>query len=107
MVTGGAYTLEKYEKKGTSVFKADPNFYGPKSEVDAIALVYFTNEDAMLADLKSGKVDWVDEVPIAAATTLPRRHGIAVPRSRAPRPPTSPGTPTRRRRRTASCSTRR
>lgn len=78
IVTGGAYTMEKWEKKGTTVLKADPNFYGPKSNVDAIALVYYTNEDAMLTDLKGGKVDWVDEVPLAAATTLSKESGITV-----------------------------
>jgi peptide/nickel transport system substrate-binding protein len=78
VVTGGAYTLEKWEKKGTTVLKADPNFYGPKSNVDAIALVYFTNDDAMLADLKAGKIDWVDEVPIAAATTLAKEKSITL-----------------------------
>jgi peptide/nickel transport system substrate-binding protein len=78
MVSGGAYSLEKWDKKGTSVLKANPDFYGPKSKVDAIALVYYTNEDAMLADLKSGEIDWVDEVPITAATSLAETEGIVV-----------------------------
>lgn len=78
MVSGGAYSVEKWEEKGTTIFKANTDFYGPKSSTDAIALVYYTNEDAMLADLKSGKIDWVDEVPIAAATTLSEEAGIVV-----------------------------
>lgn len=78
MVSGGAYSLEKWDKKGTSVLKANPDFYGPKSNVEAIALVYYTNEDAMLADLTSGEIDWVDEVPITAATTLAETEGIVV-----------------------------
>jgi len=78
IVTGGPYTIEKWELKGTTVFKADPNFYGPKSKVSAIALVYYTSEDAMLADLRNGEIDWVDEVPISAATALAKEKGIVV-----------------------------
>jgi peptide/nickel transport system substrate-binding protein len=78
IVSGGAYSIEKWEEKGTTIFKANTDFYGPISHVDAIALVYYTNEDAMLADLKSGKIDWVDEVPIAAATTMSQEAGIVV-----------------------------
>lgn len=78
IVSAGPYTVEKYTKEGTTVLKANPDFYGPKSKVGAIALVYYTNEDAMLADLKSGELDWVDEVPIAAATALTAEKGITV-----------------------------
>jgi peptide/nickel transport system substrate-binding protein len=78
IVTGGPYTIEKWEQQGTTVFKADPAFYGPKSNVSAIALVYYTSEDAMLADLRNGELDWVDEVPIAAATALKGEKGIVV-----------------------------
>jgi len=78
IVSGGAYSIEKWEMEGTTIFKANPDFYGPKSNVGAIALVYYTNEDAMLADLKSGELDWVDEVPIAAANALAAESGIVV-----------------------------
>jgi peptide/nickel transport system substrate-binding protein len=78
IVSGGAYSLEKYEKKGTSVFKANKSFYGPTSLVDAVAYVYFTNEDAMLTDLKSGKIDWAEEVPITAATKLKDDASVVV-----------------------------
>ena len=29
VVPGGAYTLKQYEKKGTTVYIADPNYWGP------------------------------------------------------------------------------
>jgi peptide/nickel transport system substrate-binding protein len=78
IVSGGAYSLEKYEKKGTSVFKANKTFYGPTSLVDAVAYVYFTNEDAMLTDLKAAKIDWAEEVPITAATKLKDDASVVV-----------------------------
>ncbi len=52
MVTGGAYTIKQYEKKGTTVFIPDPNFYGPKSNADAVALTFYTNSDSMIAELR-------------------------------------------------------
>jgi peptide/nickel transport system substrate-binding protein len=66
MVTGGAYTVKQYEKKGTTVFIPDPNFYGPNSNADAVALTYYTNSDAMIADLRQGNLDWIDQVPFNA-----------------------------------------
>jgi len=43
MVTGGAFTLKQYEKKGTTVFIPDPNYWGEKPHVQAVALTYYTN----------------------------------------------------------------
>ena len=52
IVSAGAYTLKQYEKKGTTVFIPDPNFWGPPSHADAVALTYYTNADSMIADMK-------------------------------------------------------
>ena len=78
MVTGGAYTLKKYEKKGTTVFIKDPHFYGPKSNVDAVALTYYTNADAMIADLKQNQLDWVDQVPFSAVNVVKKDPNLVV-----------------------------
>jgi peptide/nickel transport system substrate-binding protein len=76
MVTGGAYTLKQYEKKGTTVFVADKNFWGPPSNADAVALTYYTNADSMIADLKDGNLDWVDQVPFNAVNVLSKTKGV-------------------------------
>ena len=34
IVSGGAYTITQYEKKGTTAFKPYPDFYGPPSNAD-------------------------------------------------------------------------
>jgi peptide/nickel transport system substrate-binding protein len=78
MVTGGAYTIKSYEKKGTTVFLKDPNFYGPKSNADAVALTYYTNSDAMITDLKGGQLDYVDQVPFSAVNVLKKDSNIQV-----------------------------
>jgi len=78
MVTGGAYTVKQYEKKGTTVFIADPNFYGPKSNADAVALTYYTNSDSMIADMRRGNLDWIDQVPFNAVNAVKKSSGVKV-----------------------------
>ena len=39
-------------RRARRVFIPDPNYYGPKSNADAVALTYYTNADSMIADLR-------------------------------------------------------
>jgi peptide/nickel transport system substrate-binding protein len=78
MVTGGAFTLKQYEKKGTTVFLPDPNYWADKPHVQAVALTYYTNADSMIADMKSDQVDWVDQVPFNAVDVLKKDSNIVV-----------------------------
>jgi len=80
IVTGGAYTLKSYEKKGTTVFIPDSHFWGPPSHADAVALTYYTNSDSMIADLKRGGLDWVDQVPFNAVNVLSKTSGVKLNR---------------------------
>ena len=78
MVTGGAFTLKQYVKKGTTVFLPDPNYWGEKPHVQAVALTYYTSSDSMIADMKSGQVDWVDQVPFNAVNVLKKDSSMVV-----------------------------
>ena len=78
MVTGGAYTIKSYEKKGTTVFIANPDFYGPKSNADAVALTFYTNSDSMIAELRQGNLDWIDQVPFGAVNAVKKSKGVKV-----------------------------
>src|SRR5262245_18222236 len=77
-VSGGAFTLKDYEKKGTTVFIPDPNYWGEKAHVQAIALTYYTSADSMIADMKSGQADWVDQVPFNAVDVLKKDSSMVV-----------------------------
>ena len=77
-VSAGPYTITQFQEKGTTVFKPNPYFYGPKSHADAVALTYYTNPTAMLADLQAGKLDYVDAVPYQEASTLKSMHGVTL-----------------------------
>jgi peptide/nickel transport system substrate-binding protein len=78
LVSGGAYRLKSYEKKGTTVYTADPNYRGPKSNAEAVALTYYTNADAMISDLKQGQLDWVDQVPFSAVNAVKKDPNLVV-----------------------------
>jgi len=78
VVAGGAYSIDKYDKKGTTVFKPNPNFYGPEPNTDAVALIYYTNSTSMIADLRAGTLDWIESVPANAAEALESEPGITV-----------------------------
>ena len=77
-VTGGAFTVDSYEKKGRTVFKPNPDFYGPKAHADAVVLQYYTNNDAMIADLKAGVAQWVDQVPFEAIDVVKKDTNLVV-----------------------------
>jgi peptide/nickel transport system substrate-binding protein len=78
MVSGGAYTITRYQEKGTTVFKPNPHFYGPKSHSAAVTLTYYTNSTSMVADLTAGHLDFVDAVPYAAGSALRHEQGITL-----------------------------
>jgi peptide/nickel transport system substrate-binding protein len=78
LVSGGAFTIEKWEKKGTTVFKPAPNYYGTPANAEAVALVYYTNADSMISDLKQGAIQWVDQVPFEAIDVVKKDPSIQV-----------------------------
>ena len=66
----GPYSITKFQEKGTTVFKPNPYFYGPKSNAEAVAMTYYTNSTSMIADLQAGNIDFADQVPYNAISSL-------------------------------------
>jgi peptide/nickel transport system substrate-binding protein len=78
MVTGGAYDVKQWEKKGTTVFVPNPGFYGPPSNAEAVALTYYTNQDSMIADLRGDQLDWIDQIPFNAIDVVKKDPNVIV-----------------------------
>ena len=76
MVAGGPYTVTRYAQKGTTVLRANPNFYGPKPAVKAVAITYYTNPVSMLAALRVGDVSAVDQVPSDSVSAVKKMSGV-------------------------------
>jgi peptide/nickel transport system substrate-binding protein len=78
IVSAGAYSVTKYDKKGTTVFRPYNGYWGAASHADAVALTYYTNADSMIADLKQGNLDWVDQVPFEAIKPVSKMPGVTL-----------------------------
>jgi len=78
VVSGGPFTITKYEDKGTTVFTPNPKFYGPKPHASAVALTFYTNPTAMIADLKAGRLGFVETVPFKDAAQLKSLQGFTI-----------------------------
>jgi peptide/nickel transport system substrate-binding protein len=70
IVGGGSFFIAKYDKKGTTIMQANPNYYGPKPKIKAFGVTLYQNSDAMIAALKQGDIDGVDEVPPTVVVSL-------------------------------------
>lgn len=70
LVGGGPFVLESYQPKQIALFKANPNYYGPKPYIDGFGLQYFANDDAMIQALKSHELDAVESLPPTSVATL-------------------------------------
>jgi peptide/nickel transport system substrate-binding protein len=81
LVGGGPFTITKFESKGTTIYERNAGYYGTPPHVDAVGLQIFTNEDAMVAALQAGELDFVDEVPAHAVETLESADDIVVSRN--------------------------
>ena len=70
MVGSGPFYVKSLDPQGTSVLLPNPYFYGPRGHIKRILLIRYQDEEAMLRDLKLGRVDainsgrpaWVDSL---------------------------------------------
>lgn len=69
-VSGGPFEVVQYEKKGTTILKANEAFYGQLPNVQGLTLQHFDNQDAMISALRSGDVDLLESVPSTAVESL-------------------------------------
>ncbi len=78
VVAGGAYTVTQFEEKGTTAFKPNPYFYGPKPKSAGVAFTYFTNPTSMAVELEHGNLDFIDSLPYGAADIVKKKKGVVV-----------------------------
>ena len=78
IVGGGSFFIAKYDKKGTTIMQANPGFYGPKPHIKAFGVTLYQNSDAMIAALKQGDIDGVDEVPQTVVASLKKDPNFKV-----------------------------
>ena len=65
-------------EEGHDRVQAGPEIYGPPSQAAGVALTYYTNADAVIADLKANNLDWADQVPFKAVNAVKKSQNIVV-----------------------------
>ena len=65
-------------QKGTTAFKPNPYFYGPRSRAAGVALTYYTNADLDGVDMEHGDLEFIDALPYGAANAVKGKPGITV-----------------------------
>ena len=78
VVGAGPFVITEFDKKGTTIFEKNPNYYGTEPNVDAVGYQHFENEDALLAAFEAGELDFLEEVPPNAIPTLEANEDYVV-----------------------------
>ena len=78
LVGGGPYLLKEYDKKGTTAYVRNPDYYGAASNADAVAVTYYTGADAMVQDFRSGQLDFMERVPTTAVSAVEDTDGATI-----------------------------
>lgn len=61
MVSGGPFTMVKYQVNQIALFQRNPNWWGSKPHIDGFGIQMFGTTDAMVSALKSGQLDMIGE----------------------------------------------
>jgi peptide/nickel transport system substrate-binding protein len=76
LVGAGPFELVKFNKNDIALFQRNDSFYGEKPKADAFGLRMFSNEDTLVAALKSHEIDAIEDVPATAIKTLSKSFNI-------------------------------
>lgn len=87
MVGAGPFILEKYDKRGLSLFRRNPSYYGgDKPKVAAVGVQFFTNGEGLVQAFRAGDVDYIDirSAPLNALDQIEADPEAAVVREPGP-----------------------
>ena len=76
----GPYQLAKYTSGQQAVFKANPNYWGPKPKYDDLIINYYSKSSTMKLALQKGEIDMAfrDFTPTELLVARRRQNGIMV-----------------------------
>lgn len=78
LVSGGPYVWTRHKPGEFAFFEANKNWYGSKPEVETLGFQTFTDEDALITALRTGKIDVVDYLSPGNAGTLKDEENLVV-----------------------------
>ena len=77
-VAAGPFFISSYQEKGTTVFRRNPYYYGPRPSIKAMTWGYYTNTTSLAIDLREGNIDLAQGVAPDSAKFLESHRGIAL-----------------------------
>jgi peptide/nickel transport system substrate-binding protein len=77
IVGSGPFKLVKYKKNEVALFQKNDSYWGKKPQIDEFGLQQFSNDDAMIAALKSHSIDALNVVPATAISSL-KKAGFTI-----------------------------
>jgi peptide/nickel transport system substrate-binding protein len=77
VVSGGPFTVTKFDQDVITVFQRNPHYYGRSALLEGMGIQYFSDEDAKIQAFLHHELDDVDEVPPTAVATL-QKAGLIV-----------------------------
>ncbi len=78
IVSGGPFILKKYVPNQIALFSRNPYWWGPKPHIDGFGLQFFANDDAMVAALEQGQLDFIGEYTPPTVVRELRQKGFVV-----------------------------
>jgi peptide/nickel transport system substrate-binding protein len=70
IVSGGPFQITSFDKKGSTIYKPNPGFYGQKPHAQAVVMEYFTNSASMVAAYEAGSLDFMESPPADTISKL-------------------------------------
>jgi len=76
IVGSGPFQTVEFKKDDYVMLKRNPDYWGPQPKVDEVIFQYYTNDDTMVQDLKSGAIDGAQVIPPEQFKRLEGEPGI-------------------------------
>lgn len=77
IVSGGPFQLVKYTAKEIALFRRNPRWWGPRPHIDGFGLETFNDDDSLVEELITHRLDAIETVP-PTAVAIVRRDGFDI-----------------------------
>jgi len=77
-IASGPFTLTEWSRGRSWTMERNPNYWGPRPELDRIEFKLYTNNEAMVQALRNGEIDFADGVRPSLVDTLEGAPDIQV-----------------------------
>jgi peptide/nickel transport system substrate-binding protein len=77
-VSGGPFTLEKFNDRNIALFTRNENWWGPKPHIESWGLQHYSSPDALVQALKANEIDLALRLPPTSVKTIENANGLSI-----------------------------